>query len=114
MNYDTFGCGDCGCEEGELHNYFPDCDHEICPLCKQQLLSCNCDKTKITDKIREPFFYSGFSCLRCGTFMPDLIMVSDEEWKFICGITYPLNCILCKKCMDFIKQRRLKNVKSNT
>lgn len=99
-------CHDCGCKEGELHNCFPSCDMEICPICKGQLLGCNCDRTKITDKIREPYFSRGLSCKKCGKFFPEFKMVSKEEWKFICGLTYPLDCILCKDCMKFIKEKR--------
>lgn len=34
-------CDDCGTKQGEYH--MPDCDIEICPLCKKQKLSCECD-----------------------------------------------------------------------
>lgn len=34
-------CGDCGCHVGGLHHW--GCDMETCPVCKQQLLSCECD-----------------------------------------------------------------------
>ena len=99
-------CGDCACKEGKLHNFFPSCDMERCPLCKGQLLSCDCDKSKITQEIREPYFESCFNCARCGKKYPDMKMVSDEEWKYICGSSYKLDEILCPKCMDFIKLKR--------
>lgn len=34
------GCSDCGAERGEFHH--PGCDHEECPSCGAQLLTCNC------------------------------------------------------------------------
>lgn len=34
-------CGDCGAKQGEYH--LPDCDLELCPICKKQKLSCDCD-----------------------------------------------------------------------
>jgi len=105
-------CHDCGCEEGELHNYFPNCDMERCPLCKGQLLSCDCDKSKISDEIREPYFSEGFCCIRCGKFMPDLKMIPDKEWEFICGKTYEKDCILCFDCMKFIKEKREELIKN--
>ena len=33
-------CGDCGVERGGYHH--PGCDVEECPLCRTQLLSCDC------------------------------------------------------------------------
>ena len=33
-------CGDCGCHEGQLHEY--GCDQERCPHCGGQLISCEC------------------------------------------------------------------------
>jgi len=99
-------CGDCGCREGELHKFFPECDMERCPICKGQLLSCGCDTTKIKDKIREPFFDWTFSCKRCEKVMPETKMVLDNEWKTICGVTYDLDCILCIRCMEFISKKR--------
>ena len=102
-----FNCGDCAVEEGQLH--WDGCDQERCSKCGKQVLAWGrCKDAKL-----EPFFHEGFSCKRCGKFFPDLVMVSDEEWKFICGGTYDKRDILCKKCMDFIKKERGKNGKSN-
>jgi hypothetical protein len=33
-------CPDCGVASGGKHH--PTCDHEICPRCKAQLITCNC------------------------------------------------------------------------
>lgn len=33
-------CGDCGCQEGQLHELF--CTKERCPFCGTQLVSCTC------------------------------------------------------------------------
>ncbi len=38
-------CDDCGAIQGEYHLYL--CDLEICPVCKRQLISCNCIKNVI-------------------------------------------------------------------
>lgn len=38
-------------------------------------------------------------CRRCGIPYPQIHIVSDRQWKFICGVQYDLKCILCKKCM---------------
>lgn len=33
-------CGDCGVEPGGFHHL--NCDQEVCPRCKRQLISCGC------------------------------------------------------------------------
>lgn len=43
-NYTMFNqiiCGDCGVKKGMYHTY--GCDHEQCPRCNGQLISCKCD-----------------------------------------------------------------------
>ncbi len=97
-------CHDCIALEGELHK--EGCDWERCPKCKGQLLSCSCFENVDWEKIpnRDVFLSTiGFQCERCGEYMPDMKMVSGEEWKLICGCTYPLNCVLCIPCMKKIK-----------
>ena len=99
-------CGDCGVMEGELHD--EGCDQERCSKCSKQVLVWGrCKNAK-----PEPYFYDGFSCVRCGKFRPDLDMVLDKDWEFICGGTYPKDCVLCIKCMNFIKQARNKKEKN--
>lgn len=117
---EKFGCGHCGCNEGKFHKEFSIngcCDMEICPLCKEQLLLCNCDKFKIVkNNIREPYFENNlissklieFNCARCGKEPSPMEIISNKKWKFICGATYPLNCIICDKCKDFILNKRKK------
>lgn len=94
-------CGDCGVKEGEFH--LENCDQEVCSCCgKQVLMHGRCPNTK-----PEPFFSRiGFYCERCGKYLPKFKMVSNDEWKFICGGTYKFDCVLCEKCMDFIKKKR--------
>lgn len=95
-------CGDCGIIEGELH--LESCDHEHCSKCGKQVLAWGkCEGAK-----PEPFFEEVFSCVRCGKTMPNLFMVSNEEWEFICGVTYDKKGVLCKPCMDFIRKTREK------
>jgi hypothetical protein len=110
-------CKSCNCNDGELHNHFTVngcCDMEICPLCKGQLLSCNCEKFEIVrDNIREPYFKVPDFCQRCRKklpkvkmIFPEVKMISKEQWKFICGATYPLDCVLCIECINFILDKR--------
>jgi len=100
-------CCDCLVEEGKLH--LDDCDQEICPICKRQLLSCPKHSSKTLKKSeREPFFETAiFICERCGKPAPNMFMTSNAEWEFVCGATYPLDCVLCKKCFDFINNKRM-------
>ena len=97
-------CHDCGCKEGEMHE--KNCDMEICPRCKGQLLSCGCNQEEIDKFEKEPYFFKGFSCPRCGKFFPDMKMVTDRIWKKIIGITYQQEDAICLECMDFIIEKR--------
>ena len=38
-------CGDCGAQFGQFHH--PGCDMEACPKCGNQLLSCDCNPTRV-------------------------------------------------------------------
>lgn len=104
-------CHDCGVPEGSFHKL--GCDQEICPICKGQLISCGCWKDEDMESIknREPFFFQGISCSRCSKFMPKIKMILDSEWEFICGLTYPKDCVLCEECMNLIKHLRIESIK---
>lgn len=103
-------CGDCGVGEGELHE--EGCDHETCPVCGWQRLMCehrgkNCDLTGVK---REPHIQNPvIAYARCGKLYPEFFMVRDEEWKEVCGLTYPTKSVLCKPCFDDVK--RIRNMK---
>ena len=110
-------CNDCGCKEGELH--MMGCDQEYCTVCGKQAITCMtgnpcCDWNKnkpgkCKNAIPEPYFDHPNICARCGSIDPNFQMVSEKEWKFICGVTYSLNSVLCPKCMNYIKQIRMVN-----
>lgn len=56
-------CHDCGVKDNELHSF--GCDSEYCPLCENQLISCNCLsewalKNKGLDANKEPYYSKGF------------------------------------------------------
>ncbi len=97
-------CSFCKVEEGKLH--LCGCPSEVCSGCGVQVQRYGrCNSTK-----PEPFFsVIGYRCKRCGVYLPDLKMVSNKEWKFICGGTYPLERVLCVPCMNFIKKKRKEN-----
>jgi len=100
-------CGDCGVTEGKIH--LLNCDQERCPICNKQLLSCGHSIQDIKDRglKREPFFSHGaFRCERCEERLPEFKMITKPEWEFICGHAYPLDCVLCPECMDFIQEAR--------
>lgn len=44
-NKEEYTCPDCFVNWGELHHW--DCEHEPCPVCLGQLVSCNCDESPI-------------------------------------------------------------------
>ena len=94
-------CPDCATPEGHLHDYFPYCDQEICPLCGEQLCGCP-HVTRLKQVIkagRIPFLYFPWLCAKCGTVDPPLWMVSDEEWCAIIPAPYRHH-ILCRPCFD--------------
>ena len=45
-------CGYCGAKEGDFHDIF--CDHERCPFCSGQLITCGCvyDLLNIRDRVK--------------------------------------------------------------
>jgi len=38
-------------------------------------------------------------CPRCNKLWPEVYMATDEEWAFACGAMYPLECVMCKRCI---------------
>ncbi len=100
-------CGDCAVGEGDLHE--EGCDNEICPVCKWQRLMClshgkKCDisKAKREPHISKPVLH----CTKCGVLYPDFFMVSKDRWKRVCGLTYPLDSVLCRSCFDKVEKIR--------
>lgn len=99
---DIYLCHDCGVEEGQLH--LEGCDMDTCSKCRGQvLLHGRCKGAK-----PEPYFRPCLSCARCGVVFPEFKMVGEKEWKYICGVTYDEDVILCGECMDFIFKARNK------
>ena len=93
-------CHDCAVEEGGIH--MDGCDMEHCSKCGEQVIVYGkCRGAKL-----EPYFEKCISCARCGLIYPEFEMVSDKEWKYICGVTYDDTDILCPECMHFIKKSR--------
>lgn len=96
-------CHDCLAQEGEIHE--EGCDMEICIKCGKQKLCCGCNY----NMKREPYFEVPNICNKCGELFPEMFMVSNEDWKFVCGVIFKLDCMLCKKCYNFIKEKREKD-----
>jgi hypothetical protein len=80
------------------------CDMDTCAKCgAQTMVDGRCKGSK-----PEPYFRTCLNCARCGVIFPEFKMVSSEEWKYICGITYNEDVVLCEECMDFIFEARNK------
>ena len=98
-------CGDCGVQEGQLHDYFPHCDQEVCPFCLGQLNSCehgplyHDSMTAVRRKGRIRFIEFPQLCARCGVHWPDFFMVPDRTWKKVVPKTH-WEAILCRACFD--------------
>jgi len=95
-------CPECHVEVGKLHR--PGCDHEACPICGDQLLSCLCPDDIIAmliKKIRVPWVYMPSRCALCGKQEPEYYM--DDDWdKYV---PHPLNEeILCLECYGEMKK----------
>jgi uncharacterized protein YbaR (Trm112 family) len=114
-------CHDCNAKEGELHK--ENCDMEICPKCKGQLLSCDCNVKDISidEKFfkigrkafkREPYLNYPVICAKCGELYPVFFNVSTKEWKKTIGITFKDDDVLCKSCFKLIRKlRKLPQIK---
>ena len=109
-----FQCHDCGCNEGELHDY--GCDMERCPFCGRQLISCSCQTelcmdhnfvlrswTKVEAEHRIPYIRIPVLCALCGDLYPDFFNVPDDEWKKYI-IPSLQSKVLCRKCYNRQKE----------
>jgi len=90
-------CGDCGVEEGELHQL--GCDLERCPICEGQFISCDCNYNEKLKK-RVPFINFPLICEYCGELWPEFFM--DDEWKDLLPKIY-WKKLLCLDCWKYIK-----------
>jgi hypothetical protein len=98
-----YQCHDCGAKEGELHNYFPICDQEMCPICVNQLLSCkHAQNPEPVVKVgRLPFIHFPVLCARCGAVDPDFFDAPDRQWRIVVPKPY-WHVVLCMACFDHI------------
>jgi len=103
-------CHDCGCLEGQIHQY--GCDVETCPFCLGQLISCDCsfshfywkynrgdspeikrihdkgmnDEEEVewfalcVGKGRIPYVVIPILCVLCGRLYPYMFNESDDQW----------------------------------
>ncbi len=94
-------CHDCKAEEGYLHT--PGCDMEKCPKCGDQIISCECDNSKLSDKERIPWICYPNMCSRCGKLWPALFLLPDEEWKKYVE-PEQRKSVLCFDCYQHIKE----------
>jgi hypothetical protein len=105
-------CPDCGVLEGEIHHN--GCSKEICPLCFEQLLTCDCEVSydKLNQKGRIPYLYIPRFCALCGNerkIKTDDFM--DKDWhKYVPPIVYGnynvnlQEAFICKKCYERLKK----------
>lgn len=102
-------CHDCFVLEGEYH--LDGCDVEICPICRGQLISCDCfngfsgDKREVLIESyggRIPFIHYPNICERCGKVNPSFFHAPDKEWKKYTR-SYKKIRILCIDCYCLIK-----------
>ncbi len=121
-------CGDCGIEEGRLHER--GCDAESCPFCGGQLISCDCCykllhidcsegtwtyshgltraqskkwEAMLKNKGRVPYVVYPNLCGRCGKLWPEMFRVPDGQWESYVPIR-ERRCMLCRPCFDEIKK----------
>lgn len=126
-------CHDCGCKEGELHEF--GCDMEVCPFCGGQLISCDCVYERLDiecspgsyvyehgltekqeekwldileEKGRRPYILWPNLCIHCGKLWPEMFHVCDEEWeKYIDPAKR--SKMVCEECWNWIKEIQNKN-----
>jgi hypothetical protein len=127
-SYERSRCGDCGCLEGELHEW--GCDQERCPICGHQLIICDCVYERLQidaspgtvvyseeltrDQDEEWYRYLTFvgrvpyiqwpnMCAYCGKLWPDMFRVPDDDWcRYIQKDMR--NRMVCEECWGFIKR----------
>jgi len=94
-------CGDCGCREGQLHKFFPNCDHEICPFCGGQLLSCFCKYVQLGIMDRAKYTLET-SYLPLDVYTKGLSVIDAARWELMLTnkgripyIRYPVRCVRC-------------------
>lgn len=97
----TRTCGDCGVEEGQLHEF--GCDMERCPFCGNQLISCNCvyELLKIRD---EEKYTAETSFLPPDIYSEGITVAQERQWLKLLNdkgripwIDYPIICARCGK-----------------
>jgi hypothetical protein len=120
-------CYDCGCAEGELHEF--GCECEVCPFCGQDgFIGCDClynhlgymdseieptdeqwkerfqkEREILEKKGRIPYIHYPLLCAKCGTAYPVFFTVSDREWNHYIQPDIR-DSILCLACYEHIKQ----------
>ncbi len=92
-------CGDCGCEEGTLHEFL--CLKERCPFCGGQLATCECayEALQLADSRK---WTQETDYLPPDTYDDGLNHAQLDEWRAICEdkgrfplIRYPNMCACC-------------------
>jgi len=97
----SWNCHDCGVEEGQPHK--PGCDMEVCPVCGEQLLYCNCSDEEVNKRPRIPYVLIPNLCVLCGEQWPGIFRVSDEECNFYVIPTLK-DKMLCRECFEMQKK----------
>jgi hypothetical protein len=127
--YGVQTCHDCGVKEGQLHHR--GCDMERCPVCHEQLITCECPfkhfgidvspdiwvyyrigltkdqlrkwESILKKKGRIPYIQEGVFCYLCGSEANSMWMVPNKEWqKYV-----PPNLqkqVLCENCYNKCKR----------
>jgi hypothetical protein len=92
-------CHDCGCKEGELHQY--GCDMEECPFCGGQLLSCDCKYHKL-GLFDAKLYNANTSYLPPNVYTKGLSDEQEERWLDMLAeagqipyIQWPVLCAYC-------------------